>query len=96
MRLNSQQGVIKCKLMMTLNGLLACTTHLSQWKKNHLKFCNNFSAWESQHGCLLGLKVAVGVTSPDRDSQFHLEVRQMALRYLTHQEVRVRQAAGQA
>ncbi|KAK4314086.1 hypothetical protein Pmani_014616 [Petrolisthes manimaculis] len=53
------------------------------------------STWESQHGCLLGLKVAVGVTSPDRESQFHLEVREIAIRLLTHQEVRVRQAAGE-
>lgn len=53
-----------------------------------------FSPWETVHGSLLGLRVVVMNTEVEPEGQFHCEVRAASLRLLTHQEVRVRQAAG--
>lgn len=53
-----------------------------------------FSPWESKHGALLGLRVVVMMSEPEVESQIHVELRQAALKILTDQEVRVRQAAG--
>lgn len=53
------------------------------------------SPWESKHGALLGLRAIVLMSEPEVESQIHLELRQAALKILTDQEVRVRQAAGE-
>lgn len=53
-----------------------------------------FSPWETVHGSLLGLRMVVLNVEVEPEGQFHCEVRAASLRLLTHQEVRVRQAAG--
>lgn len=54
------------------------------------------SPWESKHGGLLGMRAMVESSCcGDPESPIPGEARQAALRLLTHQEVRVRQAAGE-
>lgn len=52
------------------------------------------SPWESKHGGLLGMRAMMMVSTADPENPMLVEVRQAALRLLTHQEVRVRGAAG--
>ncbi|XP_063591073.1 uncharacterized protein LOC134768277 [Penaeus indicus] len=59
------------------------------------KSLDSSSPWETVHGSLLGLRVVVLNTEVEPEGQFHCEVRAASLRLLTHQEVRVRQAAGE-
>ncbi|KAG7166267.1 putative HEAT-like repeat-containing protein [Homarus americanus] len=53
------------------------------------------SPWESKHGSLLGLRVLVLMSEVELENEDQLEVQQAALKVLTDQEVRVRQAAGE-
>lgn len=53
------------------------------------------SPWESKHGGLLGMRAMMMVSTADPENPMLGEVRQAALRLLTHQEVRVRGAAGE-
>ncbi|KAG0725181.1 hypothetical protein GWK47_039084 [Chionoecetes opilio] len=46
------------------------------------------SPWESKHGGLLGVRAMVLTNPPDPESPMLGEIRQAALRLLTHQEVR--------
>lgn len=62
---------------------------------SNIYFFYVFSPWETVHGSLLGLRVVVLNTDVEPEGQFHCEVRATSLRLLTHQEVRVRQAAGE-
>ncbi|ROT82029.1 uncharacterized protein [Penaeus vannamei] len=59
------------------------------------KSLDSSSPWETVHGSLLGLRMVVLNVEVEPEGQFHCEVRAASLRLLTHQEVRVRQAAGE-